>query len=264
MNSITQIVVRGFTATSNIDERKREIEAAALASTQDKDAISSKLTEFEKTLSSKTEKLAVAVATAALLESIASTATSRIASSEAMREATGVAYSEGKDILNSQLAEGAEFQATATAAAFTSRLPRSPISELEATPANTASLEIAVSPANSKFSELEASLDAAAVAAPLLVLESAGALASVDLNAAALTATSKIAELEAYLNAASFAVAGASSLEASRRESESASQTLSDRLASQTFELESFSNERTRSCSSYQRKVAEVRRSERV
>ena len=215
MNSITQIVVRGFTATSNIDERKREIEAAALASTQDKDAISSKLTEFEKTLSSKTEKLAVAVATAALLESIASTATSRIASSEAMREATGVAYSEGKDILNSQLAEGAEFQATATAAAFTTRFPRSPISELETTPATTASLETAVSSANSKISELEASLDAAAVTASSL--ESAGALASVDLDTAALTATSKIAELVDSLNAASVAVAGASSLEASRR-----------------------------------------------
>jgi Mg2+ and Co2+ transporter CorA len=100
MNSITQIVVRGFTATSNIDERKREIEAAALASTQNKDAISSKLTELEETLSSKTEKLAAAVATAALLESTASTATSRIASSEAKREAAGLAYSKGKDILN--------------------------------------------------------------------------------------------------------------------------------------------------------------------
>ncbi len=99
VSSITQIVVRGFTATSNIDER--EIEAAALASTQDKDAISSKLTELEEALSSKTEKLAAAVATAALLESTASTATSRIASNEAEREAAGLAYSEGKDILNS-------------------------------------------------------------------------------------------------------------------------------------------------------------------
>jgi Mg2+ and Co2+ transporter CorA len=101
VSSITQIVVRGITDTSNINERKREIEAAALASTQNKDAISSKLTELEEALSSKTEKLAAAVATAALLESTASTVTSRIASIEAEREAAGVAYSEGEDILNS-------------------------------------------------------------------------------------------------------------------------------------------------------------------